>query len=132
MPHFSRILSPKFALWIFVLGCLLSSARLVVDTPAVAHDPEEINQRKGQRFAALREALPKHGVVGYIGASGDSLGYYYLTQYALAPVVVDRSPHHAIVIGNFPKSSRPELPENLTLVKDFGNGVLLLANKDAH
>jgi hypothetical protein len=71
--------------------------------------------------------------VGYVDAPGnDNTANYYLAQYALAPLVIDYSPQHALVVGNFPANSpaRP-LSSNLRLVQDFGNGVLLFANKDA-
>ncbi|MBZ5685821.1 MAG: hypothetical protein LAP86_12385 [Acidobacteriia bacterium] len=80
----------------------------------------------------MKTRLPATGVIGYIGESGNSsTPDHYLTQYALAPLVVDRSTHHAIVIGNFPLSPPSNLPPNLRLVKDFGSGVLLLAGEDA-
>jgi hypothetical protein len=80
----------------------------------------------------VKTRLPANGVVGYIGESGNSsTPDYYLTQYALAPLVVDRSTHHAIVIGNFPLSPPSNLPPNLRLVEDFGSGVLLLSGEDA-
>lgn len=126
------MLSSKTVLWIFALSCLLSSARLVVDTPRAAHDAAETERRSGGRFAGVRESLPKAGVIGYIGQPGDSPGYYYLAQYALAPLVVDYSAHHSIVLGNFPNARPVMFPDNLKLFKDFGNGVLLLANKDAN
>jgi hypothetical protein len=79
--------------------------------------------------------LPPRGVVGYYGDSSispDSTAAYYLTQYALAPLVVDQSLRHRWVVGNFPDASLPiALPGELKLVKDFGNGVLLFAAKDA-
>ncbi|HZQ94857.1 MAG TPA: hypothetical protein VFA67_07595 [Candidatus Sulfotelmatobacter sp.] len=131
MPHLSRMISRKVALWIFALGCLLSSARLLVDTPGVNQDDDDTRRRAGQRFEKLRESLPSRGVVGYIGRSEDGPGHYYLVQYALAPLVVDHSARHAIVIGNFPNVRAAALPENLKLVRDFGDGVLLLANEDA-
>ena len=89
--------------------------------------------RSDQRFAALKVALPSRGVVGYIGESSAlARGDYYLAEYALAPLVVDDSTNHRIVIGNFPSlGSVPFAAKNLQLVKDFGNGVLLLTNKDA-
>jgi len=80
----------------------------------------------------VKMRLPASGVVGYIGESGDSsTPNYYLTQYALAPIVVDRSTHHPIVIGNLPLSPPSDLPPSLRLVEDFGGGVLLLAGEDA-
>ena len=113
----------------FVFACLLSSARLDVDAPRHA-DSTDMAGRSDPRFAALKAALPTRGVIGYIGESGNSATPdYYLAQYALAPLIVERAPDHAIVIGNFPTSTPPELPENLQLEKDFGHGVFLLSNR---
>jgi hypothetical protein len=124
---------------IFIICCLLSSARLIFQapTPGRWHDSSDAIQRlSDQRFAEIKKVLPTHGVVGYIGESGTSeaLGAYYLTQYALAPVVVEHSANHALVIGNFPAASAnpiPPLPENLRLVKNFGDGVFLLTSKES-
>jgi len=116
------------AILIFVLGCLLSSARLVVEAPR-AHVPDEVARQSDLRFAGIKAALPTRGVVGYWGAPGDSIEYYYLAQYALAPLVVDRSLNHPLIVGNAPLSTA-ELPPDIEVLRDFGNGVLLLARKD--
>jgi hypothetical protein len=111
-----------------MLCCLLSSVRLVVDAPASAlkSGSDDIARRSDQRFSALKGALPERGVVGYIGEPGPlALGDYYLTQYALAPVVVDHSPNHDLVIGNFPNSLSEDVPSNLRLKRDYGSGLLL-------
>ena len=68
--------------------------------------------------------------MGYIGDSSDPSDYY-LAQYALAPLVVDHSPNHPLVVGNFTSSPPVPAPDRLQLVKDFGSGVLLFATKDA-
>jgi hypothetical protein len=116
---------------LFVLGCLLSTVRVLRDAPRPGHlSTDEVAKRSDQRFATLKAALPPRGVVGYIGESSDPVADYYLAQYALAPLVVDRSPDHPLVIGNFP-AAQPSSSEHLQLVTDFGNGVLLFANKDA-
>lgn len=125
------MLSCKACLWILVVACLLSSGRMLVHGPRTAEEAAENQRRSGRRFAALREALPQHGVIGYIGQSQDSVGHYYLAQYALAPLVVDFSQNHPLVVGNFPTTPPPNLPANLKLLRDFGNGVLLLTNQDA-
>lgn len=114
---------------IFVFCCLLSSGRLLWNANKEG-DPNRVAARSDQRFAALKAALPEHGVVGYIGNPGQSPGEYYLAQYALAPLVVDYSPDHPLVVGNFSKTST-SIPSNLELVHDFGNGVQLLANEGA-
>ncbi len=124
---------------VFVLCCLFSSVRVLVGTPwpgSLRNSPATVVQGSDHRFAALKAALPQRGVVGYTGESGTDavvLADYYLTQYALAPLVVDRSPNHALVVGNFPSGRPAQSPsENLRLVKDFGNGVLLFATKDTN
>lgn len=122
---------------ILAAGCLLSSVRLILDAPRPAQVrtlANEIPDRSDRRFSGLKSALPKQGIVGYIGESGNisvTTGAYYLTQYALAPLVVDHSPHHELVVGNFPSSSPSAADlQGLSVLKDFGNGVLLLAGKD--
>lgn len=117
-----------------VLCCLLSSGHLLVKAPSPGHlhDPYRVKQLSDERFADLEHALPRTGVVGYVGGSSTAaLGDYYLTEYALAPLVVDYSTDHAIVIGNFPSEAAPHVPDNLELIKDFGAGVFLFANKGA-
>lgn len=119
---------------IFALSSLLSSGRLIVETPSPGHlKPDEIGKRSDQRFAALKTALPQRGIIGYVGDSGEfAVVDHYLAQYALAPVVVEHSSNHSLVVGNY-RSLEPgtSLPANFQIVKDFGNGVFLFSNKDA-
>jgi len=123
----------KCAILVFIICCLLSTTRILREAPNPAHiTPDDVSKKSDQRFAAAKTRLPASGVIGYLGESGNpSTPDYYLTQYALAPLVVDRSTHHAIVIGNFPLAQPYDLPPNLRLVEDFGSGVLLFAGEDA-
>jgi hypothetical protein len=115
----------------FLACCLLSSARLVIDAPKPGTTPSDVAQRSDRRFAQLKAALPDHGVVGYVGEPATpGLPDYYLAQYALAPLVLDHSANHALVIANFPVAPSPGPPSrDLHLVKDFGNGVLLFTTQ---
>jgi hypothetical protein len=119
---------------IFVLCCLSSTARVFWDAPRPNSRPDsgkDVGRRSDQRYAALKASLPERGVIGYVGEPGAlAMGDYYLAQYALAPLVVDNSPNHPLVVGNFPASraARPGLG-GLQLQKDFGDGILLFANK---
>ncbi len=124
---------PNAAILAFICCCALSTVWLIRDNPSPAHiKRDNIASRSDDRFAALKSNLPTTGVVGYIGESGDSATPdYYLTQYALAPLVVDFSPNHTLVVGNFPSSRPSQIPENLKLVKEFGNGVLLFSSQNA-
>jgi hypothetical protein len=123
----------KCAILFFTICCLLSTIRILREAPNPAHiTPDDVSKQSDQRFAIVKSRLPASGVIGYIGESGNSFTPdYYLTQYALAPLVVDHSTYHAIVIGNFPLSPPSDLPPNLRLVEDFGSGVLLFAGEDA-
>jgi len=117
---------------VFTACCLLSTIRIVKDAPTRTH-ASEISKRSDERFAALRTELPQRGVVGYVGEAGTpALADYYLAQYALAPLVVDNSPNHPLVIGNFPgAASDSAWTQKLQLVTDFGDGLKLFANQDA-
>jgi hypothetical protein len=84
------------------------------------------------RFRSLREDLPARGVVGYLsdntGGMEDTRAYY-LTQYYLAPVVVARDLAHELVIANFASPAAvaaAAAASDLTVMRDFGNGVALL------
>jgi hypothetical protein len=127
--------SPRATLGIllFAFCCLLSSFRIFHDAPnPLSVKADDVAARSDQRFAAVKTVLPSHGVIGYVGETGNSgTSDYYLAQYALAPLVVEHSANHPLVIANFPTAPASGLPQNLQLVRDFGNGVLLFASKDA-
>jgi hypothetical protein len=82
-----------------------------------------------RRFDAIRSLLPQRGMVGYLSDRMDAGEQYSLTQYALAPLVISRSPGHTVVVGNFfdPRSG-PTLARQhgLVVARDFGKGLLLL------
>ncbi len=87
-----------------------------------------------QRFEELRKALPSHGVVGYVSdeVGDEGTWSYHQSQYALSPIIVDRTPERETVVGNFrdPNAAQEILLENnLTVVRDFGSGVLLLTRR---
>lgn len=89
-----------------------------------------------KRFEGLKGILPARGVVGYISdkrpeeiATDPELTRgYYLTEYALSPIIVDNNLGHELIIGNFHKPiTAPNSLKyrGLAVFKDFGNGVVL-------
>ena len=90
----------------------------------VPHNDEVSRYQK--RLHPLREALPQRGVVGYAGDDGKE---YHIIQYALAPLLVDDSPNHPLVIDIVDVAdadgARCKKYENLVLVFDSGDGVCL-------
>ncbi len=118
---------------------LLSVGRLffqVVDFYPTAPSIDGVTEFDG-RFAALRGMLPAKGIIGYMTdpetPPGDTNAQaeYHLTQYSLAPILVVNSPQQRYVIGNFHKAvTTGSLQDRgYKLMKEFGNGIVLLENE---
>ncbi len=92
---------------------------------------EQANVATEGRLRDLAQALPAEGHVGYI--SDETLpnwGYvgtkrYYLTQYAVAPTVVEMGITRDLIIGNFKNFDPNRIPGNLVVVHRFENGLIL-------
>ena len=96
--------------------------------------PDDVT-RYEMRFAKLRPLLPRHGTVGYVtdkeGLRDIAANEKYLyVRYTLAPVLVEDSPRHALVVGNLtqPTTDLQQFlhDKHLALLKNLGDGVLLL------
>jgi hypothetical protein len=84
--------------------------------------------------------LPDHGVVGYLGHPAvtgptprDSTAAallhfrrYLLAQYALAPLLLIESTEPEFVVGNFDQGAPPPAPPGFGVVREFGDGLVLL------
>lgn len=86
-----------------------------------------------ERYAELRTLLPAHGIIGYVSddAATPPLNRdrFYMTQYALAPLIVVQDSNQALIICNVEDStdaSRVCQRPGLVLVRDLGNGLALL------
>lgn len=87
-----------------------------------------------KRFAPLRRVLPAYGRVGYVTDenTNDYMQYenFLIVRYILTPVLVENELGHALVVGNITQQAtdlqRFLSRQGLTLVKDLGDGVLLL------
>jgi len=84
------------------------------------------------RLTPVREMLPKEGVVGFVtGRSlepSETVLYFYLTQYSLAPLIVAKGKDHPFVLAYLKDSPAPGAEpglQGLALVKDFGHGIRL-------
>ena len=92
--------------------------------------PESKVAQHVKRLEPLRKNLPSHATVGYLTDQPDNVVQYYLTQYTLAPLVVERSVANDPVIGNFLGSDiQPVLKQypQFVFFKDLGDGVVLLS-----
>ncbi len=106
--------------------------------------PADRASRHEARLRPLRDRLPQRGVVGYTSygldensfTSVEALEEFFLTQYALAPIIVVRSADLPTVVGirdttrqSGEIGGRP-YPEDLELLADLGNGVVLLGRAE--
>jgi len=79
------------------------------------------------RFAALKRAIPANTVVGYVSDVSQP-AVLSAAQYGLAPILVVDDAGREWVVGNFSKLldyAEFGRARNLTVVKDFSNGVVL-------
>ena len=90
-----------------------------------------------KRFIELKKLLQNHLVVGYVSDYDDNSTEdgiaYTMTQYVLTPIILVRGIKRNFIIGNF-HSTKPNIKayekENLALIRDFGDGVILLERMD--
>ncbi len=91
-----------------------------------------------KRYIEVKKYLPAREKIGYISDKEFNwldeieVNKYFLTQYALIPVLVDNNYNYKFVLGNFHKNINPKRLQksNLIPVKDFGKGIVLFMNKD--
>ena len=93
-------------------------------------------------FQKIKQELPKEGTIGYMAnVANNDIFYdvqassdYYQTQYALVPLVVDNSLSHNLAVGFFntsvPSGEVLKRFQDKVLVKDFGNGVMLIKKEN--
>ena len=90
-----------------------------------------------KKFTELKEVLQNHLTVGYVSDYDDKSNEdgiaYGMTQYVLAPIILVRGIKRNFIVGNF-HSTKPNIKayekENLSLYRDFGNGVILFERMD--
>jgi hypothetical protein len=87
-----------------------------------------------ERYRDVKAVLPGQGVAGFITDNPGMVEEYYLTQYSLAPLLLEPGKTHEYVVSlyhNAPDKERPTGPEPYTVADlgygtslfDFGNGI---------
>jgi hypothetical protein len=118
-------------LTLLIGGALFSSYRLLKQSPPLSSRPapDEVSAYEA-RFMRARKALPQRGVVCYLpdfNSSEAAKKDFFLSRYALAPLVVRTVPDCDPLIADFPSGLPPSfLDYRYAVLEDFGHGVLLL------
>ena len=89
------------------------------------------------RLGRIKKMLPAHGVVGYTSDDSEideSVAWrrFAMTQYSLAPLIIERNTKHDLIIGVFQDPGAiPSIvaKKNLRIVEQFDKGVVLLQKK---
>jgi hypothetical protein len=128
----SVLLRWKAALFALIVGLTMGNLLVFKKRVTTALEVERVTE--GQ-LAELRKALLTTGHVGFVSdETKPQHGYidtkrYYLTQYALAPVVVEPGPTRDWIVGNFKSFDPAQTPDQANVVRDFGDGIILFRRK---
>jgi hypothetical protein len=128
----SMLLQKKIIL--LALVCMLPIINVSVFRGQVKRAVAKNDRIAEDRLRELRASLPSEGRVGYLSnenrrASSASMKRYYLTQYAVAPVVLEEGPTQKLVIANFEGADLPANIKNFDVIRDFGGGLILLRKR---
>ena len=99
-------------------------------------EPDQITIYE-KRFMELKAMLQNHLVVGYVSDYADNSDEngiaFSMTQYVLSPILLVRGTKRDFIVGNFHRAKfniKAFEKENLSMYKDFGNGVILFERMD--
>ncbi len=90
------------------------------------------------RFERIKALVPPDAVVQFVNRDGEDRRafwfHYGLTQYALAPILIDSLPTHELVVVNFPDANPARIgrfaaAESLAVLADLDNGVVLFRRR---
>jgi len=131
-----RPVAATIGLAVVAVAALYSSLQFLrnsTDTPGESTDYVSSYER---RVGPVKQLLPKRGVIGYI-SDDPVVTDYYLANYTLSPVLVDKGDSRQIVLVNLTRDAEtPVDPDQVgeytvrrkadSTVYDFGRGVLLV------
>lgn len=123
-------------LYILLVAALYSALGFLLDAIKIdrkTFDDSSPTSTYARRFEAVRKELPPKGRAGYITDMAKDPGdlEFQLTQYALSPLVLEKSKTPRYIVGNMVKAPTAEFldAQGLMMVKDYGSGVILFEKK---
>ncbi len=120
------------------VNLLASEYRVFREQPTPGHSAADSITAYVSRFERLKALVPPNAVVQFVNRDGEDRRafwfHYGLTQYALAPILIDSLPTHELVVVNFPDAnperiSRFAEAESLVILADLDNGVVLFQKR---
>lgn len=126
-----------FPVALLVAYCLWVGTTDLRNMPQQPDKPLDSIEGFDRLLAGAKSDLRGVKIVGFYHAvfpdgSEQQNGVLYVTQYVLAPVLVDHSLDHKLVIGFFssPFPREQDLPSSdLKVLHNYGNGVVLFENQ---
>lgn len=132
VPHVTRIRTLMLTLLVLNAFCTnLTHSRYNLNLLRHVVGEDDITAGEG-RFEELRKVLPARATVGYVNDRADeteAAEAFVIARYALAPNIVVRGTWPELTVGDFrrPGAGTETLAGlDLIVVRDFGNGVMLL------
>ncbi|HEX7313132.1 MAG TPA: hypothetical protein VF297_04400 [Pyrinomonadaceae bacterium] len=128
----------KAGVMLLCVSAVVYAVEICRRTHVLSKEPTDRITLHETRLAELRKRLPARGVVGYVsddfgGAeTPQSWRRFATTQYSLAPLILERTTTHELVVGVFddPASARAVAAGgDLLPVEEFGEGVVLFKKK---
>src|SRR5215208_1326250 len=120
------------------VSAVVYSVEICRRTHVLTKEPPDNISLREMRLAELRKRLPARGRVGYVADESDRLDTprawrrFATTQYSLAPVILERTTEHELVVGVFDDPGAiPAVSAGggLLVVEEFGGGVVLFKKK---
>ena len=120
------------------LNLVRVAQRVPVVSARVSAAGADVVMQHERRLAAVRDVLRQRairGVIGYVTdvtpsalpADGDAMQGYFLTQFVLAPCVVEaKFADCAWAVTDYRRATERRVPDGFRVVQDFGDGVSLL------
>jgi hypothetical protein len=128
----------KAGVVLLCVSAVIYSVEICRRTHVLSKAPPDGITLHERRLAELRGRLPARGVVGYVsddfgGAeTPQSWRRFATTQYSLAPLILERTTAHELVVGVFDDpgaATAVSAGGDLLLVEEFGGGVVLFKKK---
>lgn len=128
----------KGGVLLLCVSAVVYSVEICRRTHVLTKEPPDNITLREMRFAELRKRLPARGRVGYVADDLDRLDTprawrrFATTQYSLAPLILERTAGHEMVVGVFDDPGAilsVAAGGDLLVVEEIGEGVVLFKKK---